>query len=634
MKRFGVFELDVDRAELRKHGLRIKLQDQPLQVLALLLEKPGEVVTREELRRRLWPADTFVDFDNGLNAAVNKVREALNDLRANPRFVETVPRRGYRFVAPVQTALPPTAGAALPPSTMMARGSTAAPGLTELPRIPPAPRVSRKNWTLLTLAAVLLPLASAFAAWRFFAPTDVKLSRRIMLAVLPFQNLTNNTEHDYFIAGLSEEMITKLGSLQPERLGVIARGSVLPYKGKSVREVGRDLNVQYILEGSVRGMGNRVRISIQLVQVSDQTHLWAQNYERDLADIFAIQSDVARQVAGNLALKLVPDQQAALDRAATDVMAAYEEYLRGRYYWNLRTEEGLSRCRPHFEKAIAADPQYAVAYAGLADCYNLNGGYAILAPNDAFPKAKQAARKALELDSSLAPAHAALGFALLYHDWNAAEAEMEFRRAIELNPNYVFTRLSYAQLLRAQNRLDEAETQLRLACEVDPMDRVGQSYSGWVAFSRQRYAQASEIFRSTIANHPNWPSAYVSLAYALAQEAKLTEALAALDRARLLSADSPSALEAYAYVAALAGKKDDARRIIGQLIALSGSRRISAYNMAMIYVALGEPDSAFSWLERALEARDPWLIWLGTHPEWNPLRSDPRFARLQHLGQP
>ncbi len=634
---FGVFQVDLRTGELTKHGIRLKLQTQPFRLLELLLEHSGELVTREQVRNRLWPADTYVDFDNSLNAAVSKLREALNDNPASPRFVETVPRRGFRFVAPVQfnsgsAAAPPTA----PEPSLSSAAPVHEPPFAEHRREPVtapaagAPQIARNHWYW--IAGLVMVLAVGALAPRLiarFASRPVAHAR-LMLAVLPFESLSSGHETEYFVTGLSEEMITKLGSLQPARLGVISRASVIQYKQarKSIQEIGHELNVQYVLEGSVREMGSRVRISMQLSQVADQTQLWSQSYERNLADVFAIQSDVARQVANALALRLLPNEQAALERAATDNMSAYEEYLRGRYYWNQRTQEGLARCLTHFQNAVNADPNYALAQAGLADCYNLNGGYALLPPGDAFPRAKRAAQTAIELDDSLAQGHTALGFALLYYDWNWAEAELEFKRAIELNANYVLARVSYAQLLRALNRLDEADTQLRLAHDVDPMDRVGENYRGWIEFTRRRYARATEIFRGTVASYPSWSSAYISLGYGLAQERKFDESLAALQKARLYSADAPSALEAYGYVAALAGKKEEARAILQQLQAVGRTRRVSSYDIAMIYAATNEQEQAFRWLDRAITERDPWMIWLGVHPEWDALRSDPRFSRL------
>jgi TolB-like protein len=325
IQRFGAFELDLRSGELRKKGVRIRLQEQPFEVLTVLLQRPGEVVTREELRSAIWPADTFVDFDNSLNTAINKLREALGDSADSPRFIETLPRRGYRFIAPVNGVKPVSA------SKQLATG-------------------------------------------------------KIMLAVLPFDNLSGDREQEYFSDGLTEEMINQLGRLHPERLGVIARTSAMKYKhaNKGIDQIGSELGVDYVLEGGVRRAGEHLRITAQLIQVTDQTHLWAESYERDLRDALALQSEVALAIASEINVKLTPQQRTRLANTRPLIPAAYEAYLKGRFYWNKRTADGVKKGIEHFEKAIEKDPSCPLAYVGLADSYGTLGFYAYAAPRDAY----------------------------------------------------------------------------------------------------------------------------------------------------------------------------------------------------------------------------------------------------------
>jgi TolB-like protein/DNA-binding winged helix-turn-helix (wHTH) protein len=385
--RFGAYEADLHSGELRKDGTTIRLQQKPFQLLTVLLENPGRLVTREELRRRLWDSDTFVDFDNSLNTAITKLREALGDTAEEHRYIETLARRGYRFVSTVGEEI------GTPPA-----GRTAEPPLEAPPRpeeVPAVPSVSESKgrslarWVIVTaaLAASLL-----FLGGRLLKRSVSPFPNRVMLAVLPFDNLSPDSG-DYFSDGLTEEIITDLGQLNPARLGVIARNSIMLYKGKAVPvgKVGQDLGVQYVVEGSVRRYGGRARVSAQLIRVSDQTHLWAQNYEYELGDILKLQAEVSSAIAREVRVELVPVRQARLGSSHTVNSDAYDAYVRGRYYWNQRTQEGLAKGLEYFERAAALDPNYAPAYAGIADSYGVLAGMEFERPETAFPKAKAAA---------------------------------------------------------------------------------------------------------------------------------------------------------------------------------------------------------------------------------------------------
>jgi TolB-like protein/DNA-binding winged helix-turn-helix (wHTH) protein len=431
---FGVFELDLRAGELRKHGLRVRLQEQPFQVLAMLLEHPGEVVTREELQKKLWPADTFVDFDNGLNKAINKIREALGDSAESPRFVETVARRGYRFLAEVKVAnAVPVRGSDLatqPHPEAEARDHAGLAGKLAIPKhfLPPL------AWKISAFA--LLLLMASLAAWKLHSwnhPSPVIRS----LAVLPLESLSSDASQDYFADGMTDELISDLGQISALR--VISRTSVMVYKHarKPLPQIARELNVDAVVEGTVLRSGDQVRITAQLIEASADRHLWSQSYEGELRDTLALQNKVARAIADQIRISLNPQEQAALKKVKVVNPQAYESFLKGRYFWNKRTADGLKVALAYFNQSIEEDPKYAPAYSGLADTYALlaDWEYGVMTPKEALPKAKAAAIKALELDGALGEAHNSLAFCL-DSDWDFDSAGKEFRRAIELNPGY------------------------------------------------------------------------------------------------------------------------------------------------------------------------------------------------------
>ena len=424
--RFGVFEFDFRSGELRKQGLKIKLRGQPVQVLAMLLEQAGEVVTREELQRKLWPADTFVDFEQSLNAAVKRLRQALDNSAENPRFVETLARQGYRFISPVHPA---------GPASRLPEPSPKASTVSQLG--------TRTRLVGILVVVVLLVAAGGYLVRRLWPRAHVSAGN-IRLVVLPFSNYSRDPSQEYLSDGITEEIITQLGSLHPEQLAVIARTSAMRYKST---KIGRELAVDYIVEGSVRRAGDRVRISAQLIQTSEQTHLWAKGYERDLRDILDVENEVARAIADEIRLKLTPQQQARLLKPNPVDPEAYEAYLRGRYYWNKRTSAGLKKGIEYFEQAIEKEPGYAFSYVGLADSWNLLGDYQYLPPRETYPKAREAATKALEMDGTLAEAHTSLAFVMFEYDWDWSGAEREFKKGLELKPSYATGHLWYAYYL-------------------------------------------------------------------------------------------------------------------------------------------------------------------------------------------
>jgi TolB-like protein/DNA-binding winged helix-turn-helix (wHTH) protein len=637
---FGVFELDPLSGELYKHGIRVKLQDQPFQVLVVLLERPGEMVTREELRQRLWGHDTYVDFDHSLNISINKLRDALGDSATSPRFIETLPRRGYRFLAPVAVDQP----VAIPSVTVAAVTAVAAEPAalqTETPsvkeekaagesRTPPV----RGKPLLVATVAVLITLAIVLAVWLWPKPRvgTVSPQGRVMLAVLPFQDLTADQKEMYFITGLHDEMISQLGRLHPSRLGVIARTSVLQYASthKPVDQIGRDLHVEYVLDGTVRMAGDHFRITAALIQVSDQTQLWTETYELKMGDMLSLQEDVSGRVAQALSVEFLPEAQQELRQSATANAEAYQAYLQGRYLWHQETHDSLEQAIKQFQKAIELDPNYAPAYVGLADSYNVLGGYGFVPPDDAFGKGKIAANKALELAPNLSDAHTSLAFASFYYDWDWSTAERQFKKAIALNPNNQIAHEFYSSFLHVMGRLDEAEAENRIAKELDPMDGWLYDDKGWMLLSRRKPEAAIPEFQKAIELNPKFPAAHLSLAVAYTRMGQYQQAFEEVRKAEQLRGDPTRVLEIMGSVQALSGDLAGAKATVDRLREGNIGGRVSPYSVALIYTAMGKKSDALDWLEKCYKDEDTWTVWIGVLVEWDSLRSEPRFVNLIH----
>lgn len=448
--------------------------------------------------------------------------------------------------------------------------------------------------------------------------------------MLPFQNLGGDPDEDYFSDGLTEEMIAQLGNLQPARLGVIARTSAMRYKktGKPIDEIGRELKVDYVLEGSVRRAGGQVRITAQLIQVTDQTHLWAENYDRALSNIFAIQNDVAGRIARSLALELLPARRAALENAPNRSPAAYEAYLKGRYYWNRRTEEELKKGLERFEQAVAIDPDYALAHVGIADSYNMLADYGALAPGEALPQAIVAARRALSLNPDLAEALAAQTWAEWVFNLNWEAAEQGFERAAALNPSYATTYQLYAHYLRTLGRREEALVEAKRARELDPLSLIINAVLGWHYYLARDPDKAIEQCKQTIEIDPNFPRVHSYLGWAYLQKGLAKEAIVEMERARDLFGESPARTAELAHVYAVAGRKADARRLLRELEAISREKYVDADLIAKIHLGLGERDEALEWLESAFSDHSVKRVMLGVDPLLDPLRSERRFQDL------
>jgi TolB-like protein/DNA-binding winged helix-turn-helix (wHTH) protein/Flp pilus assembly protein TadD len=630
--RFGVFELDLRAGELRKHGLRVRLQEQPFQLLAILLEHSGEVVTREELQKKLWPADTFVDFDHGLNKAISKIREALGDSAESPRFVETVARRGYRFLAEVKVTDAATVRGPkiAPPSRPVAEVGDR----LNLGGKPATPRhlLSSLAWKISAL--VLLLLVTSLGIWKFRSWNRPSLVIR-SLAVLPLESLSSDASQDYFADGMTDELISDLGQISALR--VISRTSVMSYKHarKPLPQIARELNVDAVVEGTVLRSGDQVRITAQLIEASSDKHLWSQSYEGELRDTLALQNKVARAIADQIRVSLNPQEQAALKTAKVVNPQAYVSYLKGRYFWNKRTADSLKVGLAYFNQAIDEDPTYAQAYSGLADTYALLGDwqYAVMPAKEALPKAKAAAIKALELDSALGEAHNSLAFCLDGFDWDFDSAGNEFRRAIELNPGYATAHHWYAWHLSLLGRYDEAIAEMTKAENLDPLSLIINADLAELLVLAHSSDESIRQSRKTIEMDPNFGLAYSHLGQAYLQKQMNEEAVAELQKAVQLSEGSPVCIAnlARAYVAS--GKRSEALKLLSDLKKRSNSSSSHASELAVIYASLGDKDQAMNMLEKGYEERfNPGVL---LRPGFDPLRSDPRFKDLlRRIGLP
>jgi TolB-like protein/DNA-binding winged helix-turn-helix (wHTH) protein/Flp pilus assembly protein TadD len=626
--RFGTYEVSLQSGEVRKAGLKVRVQQQPMKLLEILLERPGEVVTREELRSRVWANESFGDFDQAVNIAIAKLRSALGDSAENPRFIETLPKRGYRFIASVSVV----------DADSRSKRPEPAPG--DLPTTEPEHKLpgagfsvapKRRLWstrrTIVALSLVLsLPILSVWLyRSRGRSPTGIR-----SLAVLPLDNLSADASQNYFADGMTDELITDLAQISALR--VISRTSVMVYKGarKPLPQIARELNVDAVVEGTVLRSGDRVRITAQLIEASTDKHLWSQSYEGELRDMLALQNTVARAIADQIRISLTPQEQAALKNVKVVNPEAYESYLKGRYFWNKRTADGLKAALAYFNQAIEEDPKYAQAYSGLADTYALLGDwqYAAMTPKEALPKAKAAAIKALELDSALGEAHNSLAFVLDGFDWDFDSAGTEFRRAIELNPGYATAHHWYAWHLSLLGRYDEAIAEMRKAESLDPLSLIINADLAEILVLAHSYDESIRQSRKTIDMDPNFALAHNQLAQAYLQKHMYDEAIAELQKAVQLSGDSPTCVAnlARAYVAS--GKRTEAVKLLSDLKKRSIPGYSNASEIATIYASLGDTDQALTWLEKGYDERfNPSVL---LRPGFDPLRSDSRFQDLVH----
>ncbi len=564
--KFGVFEADLAARELRKNGAKIRLQDQPFQVLTLLLDNPGQVVTREELRQKLWPADTFVDFDNSMNTAINKIREALGDSAENPRFVETLPRRGYRFLALLDGTQddPPKRG----------------------------------------------------------GPID-------SIAVLPLANSSPDLDTECIAVGIPGNIIHRLSQIPGLR--VISWNSVSCHKDQDTdpQTIGRRFNVRALLVGRIWVRANKLRLHVDLVDTANGEELWGEQYDRDLAEIFTVQDEIAREVSQKLRLKLTGDQSARLGRHQTDNIEAYQLYVRGRHSIEQRSMEGFKKGTECLSEAIQKDPSYALAYAELSQCLHMPAYYGVVSPHEAYPKARAVALKALGMDETLAEARDTLATIMQNFDWDWESSEKEYKRAIELNPNYPVARLHYAMHLALLGRFEEAIREAREGQSRDPMSGVMNAALAFVLVTAQRFDWCVEQSLTTIDVDPGLTFTYVSLGMAYEQKGMFREAIMTNEKGLALGGSPAFHKSAMGHVYGSSGEHGRAREILHELQQASECGYMPYWSLAIVYEGLGERELAIELLQRALERREAVLVSLKVWPLLEKLRDDPRFQEIE-----
>ena len=613
---FGPFQLDVGERLLLREQQILALTPKAFETLLVLVENHGRLVGKEDLMKRLWP-ESFVEESN-LAQQIFTLRKALGDDKDGNQYIETVPKRGYRFRSPVTSPTPapvvpshePNVDGTVPKRTFPAAGFV---------------------WLILIAALSVV----AYSSWRAMRPVAAPAPPKMTLAVLPFENLSGDPDQEYLSDGMTEEMIMQLAQLNPARLAVIARTSSMHFKGskKTVAQIGQELAADYVLQGSLRREGGRLRISAQLIQVEDQTHVWGQNYERDVHDLLALQDDVARAIASEIRVQLTPSRPLAAggDTGSRAVAPEiHQQYLKGRYFWNKRTEAGYVKAIEYFQEAIRSKPDYAPAYAGLADAYALLGSMtnSTMPRLEAMPRARSFAEKALALDESLAEAHTSLAFVQMHfeHDW--AAAEKEFRRAIALNPSYVTAHHWYAFCLMAQTRVEEALREIRLAQELDPLSLIINTDVAELLYYARRYDEAIRQAQKTLEMDASFPLAHRVLGLAYEQKGMLKESLAELQAQVRLSGRADYALAELARGLVLTGNRSEAEKLLRELQALDPQNPGTCIGLSFLHAALGDKDQAFFWLEKS--AREHMgVILLKVQPYFDPLRSDPRFLAIE-----
>ncbi len=592
--RFGVFEADLAAGELFKQGRKIKLQEQPFQALALLLDRPREVISREEFQKRLWP-DTVVDFDRGLNKTINRLREVLGDDADNPRFIETVPQRGYRFLVRVESDM----------------------GEQQVSK-----QVDRRR-AVYAIAGGLVAIPILTLGYRQVVATR---SRIESLAVLPLQNLSNDPEQEYFSDGVTDELITEIAGIVSLR--VTSRTSVMRYKGdtrKSLPEIARELDVDAILTGTVAQAGGRVRINVNLVRARDDTHLWTESYERDLSGILTMQSEVARAVARSVRINLASREQARLARKRSVNPAAYEAFLRGNYFLH-RGIPGVPRSVDYFTQAVQLDDTHADSYAGLGEALVFACIFGLRPSADGFPAARAAAQRALELDESNAAAHNVLADVKKGYDWDLAGAEVEYQRAMRLNPSHLLTRVWYAECLTRMKRYDEALREADRYVALDPVSPISANSRAMLLFRARRYQESIERCRQALELDPQFVNAFWWLGLSHAGLREYSKAIEVLTKALSMSPGSVFR-SLLGHVYGLAGENEKALRLLVEITAMAGTRFVSPMDFAILHAGLGDTDATFKWLEQAYTMRAARMHEIDSM-YFDRFRSDPRYSEL------
>jgi TolB-like protein/DNA-binding winged helix-turn-helix (wHTH) protein len=634
--RFGPYLLDLQAGELRRSKSRVRLQDKPLQLLAALAEQSGQLVTREELRRRLWPDDTFVDFETGLNTAVSKLRDALSDDAQNPRYIETLPRRGYRFLGTVER-VEETKNTAATADVIASTASVASrvSGSTtnqDAARISPSHVASATGpWKSapMLVSALLVCIGIAFVAWRFYQREHVIAAADFpirSIAVLPFENFSGDPAQDYFADGMTDELITDLAQLGSVR--VVSRSSVMRYKGARapMDQIRRELNVDAVVEGSVIRSGSSVRVNAQLIETSDDRHLWAQIFTHDEEDVAALQDDLAQAVAERVEVAIDPALRARLANAPPVKAEAYEAYLHGIEFLQHHSDADLLKGLDSFKQAATLDPTFAAAYAEMAHTYCLLADYDVLPDRVAWPQAEMNAQRALALDDSLSRAHAALALALWRYEWNWNAADAEFQTALVLSPNDSDTHHFYGLFLATRGDFAPAEQQLKSAQELDPLSSIIQTNIGWLSYYQRDFPTAIADYQKVLQTDPAFVPALSKLWIAYACDGKLDAAASQLDALfRLYGYSGPA--QAAEREARTPAASDDLR-FRAEMLAYADSGYLSTYEKARYLAIAGQNREALQSLADAESQHNGWLVYAAIEPAFDSIRSSPQFAKL------
>ena len=631
--RFGVFEVDVRARELRKNGSRVKLQHQPFELLLILLDRPGDVVTREELRTRLWPADVYVDFDRSLNKALVKLREALGDSSGCPIYVETLPRIGYRFIGPVNGTTPPAEQAAAAMSlqvTEFARNEAATVEAGIRRPAQPSSRVHGRRASILVLACVM---AIALVGLSFNSLSERLFGRynapRIQsLAVLPLMNLSNDADQDYFADGMTEELTTDLGKISALR--VISRTSTMQYKGskKPLPEIARELNVDAIVEGTVARSGSHVHVTANLILASPERHLWAESYESEVANALAVQEEIAQAVGRRIGLSITEKERELLTVPRPVNPEAQDLYMEGRFAWQFaENAEASQKAVNYFQQAIEKDPSFAKAYAALASVYSVWIPGMVQGPRDRMPKAREFATKALALDNTIAESHGTLGMIDLFYDWNWSAAEGEYKQTIALNPNYFWVHSWHARGLVARGQAEQAVAESQRVIGLSPSP-LNWDYPIWVFVLARREDLAQERAEQLLRVAPQWSWAHFAMMQVYELQAKPERAAQESLKADELFGADPKTVAQLKEAFAKSGAQGYWRRTLENYKETAKSNYVAPVLVAEACVRVGDKECAFKWLEKGYEERDDLMINLKVEPVWDSLHSDLRFQDL------
>lgn len=630
---FGPFRIAVSERVLLRDGQAVPLAPKVFDTLLVLVQNSGRILEKDELMKAVWP-DVVVEEVN-LAHNISVLRKVFANEASGQQYIETVPRRGYRFMGEVREVSDNSAEMVIAERTRSSllieeevsdQKDAADTGAGDQLRLQAKRKRVLKVISLGVAIAVLSVLA--FYLWQWSRPRRLPNTTLKSIAVLPFKPLIAGSRDEPLELGIADTLITRLSSIKD--LVVRPIGTVRKYAALDQDPVaaGRELNVDLVLDGSIQRSGEHIRIAARLVRVSDGASVWSEQFDHDFTSLFELQDTISNRVTSALALKLTGEERALLAKRYTEDNQAYQSYIKGRYYWNQRTEAGLKKSIEYFNEAIEKDHAYALALSGLADSYTTLGYFSYLAPEEAFPKAKEAAVRALELDPALAEPHTSLAYASFYYDWNWAEAESQFQQAIALNQNYATAHHWYGVYLTAMRRFDEALAEIMRARELDPTSLIINTDLGFSLYYSRRYDDAIRQLQTVLDMNKDFPLAHLWLGRAYQEKDMYREAIAEFERAEAVMRDWPVALGAIGYVEAASGNSAEARKMLARLDALSNERYITPYAVALIHAALAERDEAFAWLNKAHKDRSHWLVWLKIDPRFNSLHSDSRFADI------